>query len=152
MAMGLGQQAHMWTKPASSSVDWIAEHLLRGLSESLNPCLTRLRIIQGYILTGCERESLLRFASNQKLGGRWELVRRASRGVKGQVSGAPARQGEASLGSFGVLDRPVLVFQAGNGQVKSSALCLDSFSISPSIVHPQVSDDPILASSLGQSS
>lgn len=48
-AMGLGQQALMLTE----SVGWIAEHLLRGLSESLTSYLTRLRIIQGHILASC---------------------------------------------------------------------------------------------------
>lgn len=48
MPMGLGQQAPVCTEPASSSVDWRVEHLLRGLRESLTPCLTR------HIVTGCE--------------------------------------------------------------------------------------------------
>lgn len=30
MPMGLGQQAPVCTEPASSSVDWRVEHLLRG--------------------------------------------------------------------------------------------------------------------------
>lgn len=52
MAMGLVQQAPMLTE----SVDWTVEHLLRGLSKLLTPCLTHLRIIQGHSLTGCEGE------------------------------------------------------------------------------------------------